>query len=77
MTTTAVNKLGERVAFRNCTLLESKVAEIYDVLNYQHQLFKRRKIYTPPNLPARIFTLLYGNKFGLMRGKLGKIPVTR
>jgi hypothetical protein len=70
VTTTAVNKPGERVAFRNCTLPESKIAEIYDALNYQHQPFKRRKICTP-KLPARIFILLYGNKFGLMRGKLG------
>lgn len=51
VTTTAVNKLGERVAFRNCTLPESKVAEIYDAMNYQHQPFKRRKICTPQTYP--------------------------
>lgn len=51
VTTTAVNKPGERVAFRNCTLPESKVAEIYDALNYQHQPFKRRKICTPQTYP--------------------------
>ena len=51
VTTTAVNKLGERVAFRNCTLPESKVAEIYDALNYKHQPFKRRKICTPQTYP--------------------------
>ena len=51
VTTTAVNKPGERVAFRNCTLPKSKVVEIYDTMNYQHQPFKRRKICTPQTYP--------------------------
>jgi hypothetical protein len=53
LTTTAENKLGEQVAFRNCTVPESKVVEIYDALKYKHQPFKRRKICStqthPPN----------------------------
>jgi hypothetical protein len=44
VTTTAENKLGETVAFRNCTTPQTKVTEIYDALKYKHQPFKRRKI---------------------------------
>ena len=47
VTTTAINKLGEQTAFRNCTLADKKAAEIYDALNYKHQPFKKRKICTP------------------------------
>jgi len=43
VTTTAENKLGETVAFRNCTTPKVKMAEIYDALKYKHQPFKRRK----------------------------------
>ncbi len=52
VTTTAVNKLGESVAFRNCTIPESKVVAIYDALKYKHQPFKRRKICTPQTHPS-------------------------
>ncbi|GAB1415246.1 hypothetical protein MASR2M117_06520 [Paludibacter sp.] len=51
VTTTAENKLGETVAFRNCTTPEQKVAEIYDILKYKHQPFKRRKICSTQNHP--------------------------
>lgn len=44
LTTTAENKLGETVAFRNCTVPDAKVIEIYDALKYKHQPFKKRKI---------------------------------
>lgn len=51
--TAAMNKLGERVVLRNCSILESKAVEIHNALNYKYQPLKRRKICTfqtyPPN----------------------------
>jgi len=59
VTATAENKLGETVAFRNCTTPQTKVAEIYDALKYKHQPFKRRKICsTQTHPPDRIFNCL-------------------
>ncbi len=43
VTTTIENKLGETIAFRNCTTPQTNVAEIYDALKYKYQLFKKRK----------------------------------
>ncbi|MGC9152082.1 MAG: IS1634 family transposase [Microbacter sp.] len=59
LTTTAKNKLGEQVAFRNCTMPETQVAEIYEALKYRQQPFKRRKICsTQTHPPDSIFTCL-------------------
>lgn len=53
LTTTAENKLGEQIAFRNCTTPDAKLIEIYDALKYKHHPFKRRKVCStqihPPN----------------------------
>jgi transposase len=59
LTTTAENKLGEQVAFRNCTMPQTEVAEIYEALKYKQQPFKRRKICsTQTHPPDSIFTCL-------------------
>jgi hypothetical protein len=56
LTTTAENKLGEQVAFRNCTVPEANVIEIYEALKYKQQPFKRRKICsTQTHPPDRLF----------------------
>jgi hypothetical protein len=57
VTTTAENKLGEMVAFRNCTTPQTNVIEIYDALKYKHQPFKKRKIcstqtHPPDSIPT-------------------------
>jgi hypothetical protein len=59
VTTIAENKLGETVAFRNSTVPQTKVAEIYDAPKYKHQPFKRRKICsTQTHLPDRMLACL-------------------
>ncbi len=59
LTTTAKNKLGEKIAFRNCTVPETKVAQIYQALKYKQQPFKRRKICsTQMHPPDSIFACL-------------------
>lgn len=44
VTTSAVNKLGETVEIRNCTVAEEKLQAIYDALRYKQQPFKRKKM---------------------------------
>lgn len=59
LTTTTENKLGEKVAFRNCTVPETIVIEIYQALNYKQQPFKRLKICsTQKHSPDSIFACL-------------------
>lgn len=59
LTTTAENKLGEQIAFRNCTVPQTEVAEIYEALKYKQQPFKRRKICsTQTHPPDSIFVCL-------------------
>ena len=52
LTTTAENKLEEQVAFRNCSMTQAQVAEIYDALKYKQQPFKRRKICSTQTHPT-------------------------
>lgn len=44
VTTCAVNKLGEEVKIRTCTVPEEKLQGIYDALIYKSQPYKRKKI---------------------------------
>jgi transposase len=44
VTTCAVNKLGETVGIRTCTVPEEKLQGLYDALRYKSQPYKRKKI---------------------------------
>jgi Transposase len=44
VTTCAVNKLGETVRIRTCTVPEEKLQGLYDALRYKSQPYKRKKI---------------------------------
>jgi hypothetical protein len=44
VTTCAVNKLGEEVKIRTCTIPEEKLQGLYDALIYKSQPYKRKKI---------------------------------
>ena len=44
VTTCAVNKLGEPVRLRTCTVPEEKLQGLYDALRYKSQPYKRKRI---------------------------------
>ena len=51
VTTCAMNKLGETVKIRTCTIPEEKLNAIHDALRYKAQPYKRKKFVVPKSDP--------------------------
>jgi len=54
VTTSIVNIKNETISVRKCTELTKKVKQIYDLMNYKHVPFRRKKSVVPP---AEIFKI--------------------
>lgn len=52
VTTSIINIKEETISIRQCTEINQKVKQIYDLLNYKHVPFKKKKSVVPP---VRIF----------------------